>query len=69
MPSRLRPASELLDMAKELDKAYIPTRYPNVHPQGSPFEVYTGEEAKRLIGHARKIVEFCESVLPKIQPE
>jgi len=69
MPSHLTPAREILDMAKELDKAYIPTRYPNVHPQGSPFEAYTQEEARRLIGHARKIVEFCESILPKIQPE
>ena len=27
---------ELVDGALELDKAYIPTRYPNAHPSNSP---------------------------------
>lgn len=27
---------ELVELALELDKAYIPARYPNVHPLGSP---------------------------------
>jgi HEPN domain-containing protein len=66
LSSNLKPGREILNMAKELDKAYIPTRYPNVHPKGSPFEVYTEEEARRLIGYARKIIEYCESILPKI---
>jgi HEPN domain-containing protein len=57
---------ELIRYAKELDKAYIPTRYPNSHPEGAPYELYTREEAERLIGYGREVVEFCENLLSKI---
>jgi HEPN domain-containing protein len=57
---------ELIRYAKELDKAYIPTRYPNAHPEGAPYELYTREEAERLIGYGREVVEFCENLLSKI---
>jgi HEPN domain-containing protein len=46
-------------MARELDKAYIPTRYPNALPEGAPFESYTLEEAERLISYAEQILRFC----------
>jgi HEPN domain-containing protein len=57
---------ELLDLALELDKAYIPTRYPNAHPSGSPRSRYTEGEARRLLGYAEKIVKFCSDLLSKI---
>lgn len=57
---------KLLDGALELDKAYIPTRYPNAHPSGSPRSRYTKEEARRLIGYAERIVKFCSGLLSKI---
>lgn len=53
----------LVDRALELDKAYIPTRYPNAHPAGAPRGRYTRTEATRLIDHATAIVEFCSSLL------
>ena len=56
----------LWDRALELDKAYIPTRYPNAHPSGSPRSRYTKQEATRLVGHAEAIVEFCSDLLSKI---
>lgn len=55
-----------VDGALELDKAYIPTRYPNAHPSGSPRSRYTREEARRLIRYAGRIVEFCSDLLSKI---
>ena len=57
---------ELIQGALELDKAYIPARYPNAHPSGSPRRRYTREEAERLIRHAEKIIKFCENLLSKI---
>lgn len=57
---------ELLDKALELDKVYIPARYPNAHPSGSPRRRYTKEEARRLIGYAEEILEFCKGILSKI---
>lgn len=56
----------LSNRALELDKAYIPTRYPNVHPSGSPRWRYTKEEARRLIRHAERIAKFCSDLLSKI---
>lgn len=49
----------LLDQAKELDKHYIPTRYPNGFERGAPTDFYTRAEAERAISHAETIVEFC----------
>lgn len=62
--ARYRPVpGELMQAALELDKAYIPARYPNAHPSGSPRRRYTKEEALRLIGHAEQILRFCQDLL------
>lgn len=68
LPRELRPEKAVIDMAKELDRAYIPTRYPNIHPEGAPYEAYTESDAKRLVGFAKRIVEYCEGLLSKVQP-
>jgi len=57
---------ELVNEALELDKAYIPTRYPNAHPSGSPRTRYTKGEARRLIEYAEKILRFCTDLLSRI---
>ena len=67
LPGDFKSPSELVRMARELDKAYIPTRYPNALPEGAPFESYTLEEAERLINYAEQILRFCEDILSKIQ--
>lgn len=54
---------ELMNGAFELDKAYIPTRYPNAHPSGSARTRYTEEEARRHIAHAERIIAFCAGLL------
>ena len=55
---------ELLDAALELDKTYIPARYPDAHPSGSPRRRYTLGEAERMVGHSERILRFCEGLLP-----
>ncbi len=63
--SRSRPeAAKLLEAALELDKAYIPARYPDAHPSGSPRRRYTKAEADRQVAHAERIVEWCAGLLP-----
>jgi HEPN domain-containing protein len=54
---------DLNDAALELDKAYIPTRYPNAHPSSSPRRRYIKAEAERLVGYAERVVKFCEDLL------
>lgn len=57
---------KLLNEAKELDKAYIPTRYPGSIPEGSPFMMYSADEARRLMLYAGHILERSEDILSKI---
>ena len=52
----------------ELDKAYIPSRYPDAHPSGSPRRRYIRTEAERLVEYAAKIVRFCEGLLSTLEP-
>jgi HEPN domain-containing protein len=59
-------SEELMNAALELDKAYIPTRYPNAHPSGAPKSRYTKEEAQRLIKNAEKILQFSKSILSEL---
>src|SRR3990172_10430334 len=63
-PRRVSTVDRLLiDRALELDKAYIPTRYPNAHPSGTPGDRYTADEAGGLITHAEAILAFCQDLL------
>ena len=52
---------ELVDTARELDRHYIATRYPNSYPEGSPMEYYSKSNAERCIDYARRVIEFCRS--------
>lgn len=63
LDTRLNVPPELKAAAQELDKAYIPARYPNAHPSGAPADLYNQVEAERLIEHAERIVRFCEGLL------
>jgi len=59
LPSGARPEADLVDRAKELDKHYIPARYPNGFERGAPVDFYTRAEADRAIDNAEAILEFC----------
>lgn len=61
LPKELKPSIDLIEKAKELDRHYIPTRYPNFHSEGAPMDYYTKKDAERAIEYAREIIEFCRS--------
>ena len=63
LPVIFSPGASLKELAKELDKHYIPARYPNAHPQGAPYEYYTRSEAERAIAQSEQILQFCEGHL------
>jgi len=46
LPDNYKPTKEIVDMAKELDRHYIPTRYPNFHSEGAPMDYYTKMDAE-----------------------
>ena len=53
-----RPPEDLIGKARILDNFYVPTRYPNGHPQGAPFEHYGEMQSEVAIRHAGEILEF-----------
>jgi len=53
----------LMNCAKNLDKYYIPTRYPNGFESGSPYEYFTRSDAEDALICSRRIIEFCKSIL------
>jgi len=59
LPDEVKPESSLINLAKELDKHYIPTRYPNGFDSGAPADFYTRQEADTACECARRIVDFC----------
>ena len=65
LPESLKPPEELIDLAKELDRHYIPTRYPNFHPEGAPMDYYTKADAQRAVRNAEEIIKFCRDKIPK----
>jgi HEPN domain-containing protein len=67
LPISLKPPEDILQRAKELDKHYIPARYPNFHPEGAPMDYYTALEARRSVEGAERILEFIRSKIPEDQ--
>jgi HEPN domain-containing protein len=54
----------LLDAARELDRVYIPTRYPNGVPFGIPADFFSRRNAEECLQWARDILEAVRQVLP-----
>jgi len=61
LPKEFKPPRELIDRAKELDRHYGPTRYPNFHSEGAPMDYYTREDAERAVKYAKMVIEFVRN--------
>lgn len=55
------PPSELIERGMVLDNFYVPSRYPNGHPEGAPFEHYGPLQSNEAIAHARQIIAFVRA--------
>lgn len=58
LPEERRPPPAVIEGAHELDTVSIPTRYPDSHAAGAPFEHDTAKQSERAIEHARAILAF-----------
>ena len=58
LPEEMKVPAALIEQAKVLDNFYIPSRYPNSHPEGAPFEHYGPLQSEMAIRYARAILEF-----------
>jgi len=61
----LKSFKDLNRASIELDKHYIPPRYPDAFPSGSPFEYYTREDADKCIKYAESILAEVRNFLAK----
>lgn len=61
LPSTVATPGDLIEQARVLDGYYIPTRYPNGHPEGAPLDHYGPLHSEGAITYARAIVGFADS--------
>lgn len=54
---------KLLTFSRELDRHYIPSRYPDALPSGAPHEAYDRETSERAIEIAEKVVEYARKFM------
>lgn len=58
LPEQVSVPQELIEKGRVLDNFYIPSRYPNGHPSGAPFEHYGPLQSNQAIQYASEILEF-----------
>ena len=61
LPETASVNEELVEKGRVLDNFYVPTRYPNGHPAGAPFEHYGPLQSEEAIGYAGELIEFVRS--------
>jgi len=61
LPQPVEPA--LLERARVLDNYYVPTRYPNGHAEGPPFEHYGPLQSREAIAHASAIIDHVSAAV------
>lgn len=58
LPNEAGVTPDLIDVGRVLDNYYIPTRYPNSHPEGAPFEHFGPLQSEEALRRAQQIIEF-----------
>ncbi len=46
----------------DLDKHYIPSRYPDVFDEGAPLDYYSEEDAEACLSCVKKIIDWVKSI-------
>jgi HEPN domain-containing protein len=57
---------EIMNETRRLDRFYIPTRYPNGLPGGSPFQIYTERDLIEAFGDLKKVIDLADKHLKKL---
>ncbi len=61
LPETVSVPDELIEKGRVLDNFYIPSRYPDSHPEGAPFEHYGPLQSEEAIRYAGEIIAFVRS--------
>ena len=65
LPKEVRPDKGLFKKAADLDKFYIPTRYPNGFDWGAPMDYFEKEDAIKAIEDAQDVITYAKSKIFK----
>lgn len=65
VPTGERLGESLAEKGRVLDNYYIPTRYPNGHADGAPFEHYGPLQSEQAIDCADAILQFARDALAR----
>ena len=57
----------LEDRLRLLDGYYIPTRYPDSYPEGTPAEHFGRLQSEQALGHARDIINWIGAALAELR--
>src|SRR5659263_63383 len=68
LPENISVSDQIRNAARELDKHYIQTRYPDSFSTGIPKDFFTQDDAQRAISDAKKIIEFVLSLIHISEP-
>ena len=58
LPETVAAPESLVEKGQVLDNFYVPSRYPNGHAEGAPFEHYGAIQSEQAIRYAGEILEF-----------
>ena len=61
LPPEVALPDDMVDKAHVLDGFYVPTRYPNGHPEGAPFQHYGRLQSEEALRYAGEIVAFARA--------
>ncbi|MGQ0815378.1 MAG: HEPN domain-containing protein [Gemmatimonadota bacterium] len=61
LPPQAQASADLLEFGRVLDNFYVPTRYPNGHPDGPPFEHYGPLQSNEALKFADAIITFVRA--------
>ena len=65
LPDSVTPTEVLVEQGRILDTFYIPSRYPNAHTEGAPFEHYGPLQSQEAVQYASAILEFAHLQMAK----
>lgn len=60
--------ADLAQGAQQLDQYYVPTRYPNGLPGGTPAEVFAERQGRQALSHARQFVDRAAGLIAERRP-
>lgn len=65
LPAQITVPPMLVDKARVLDNSYMPSRYPNGHPEGAPADHYGTLQSNDAIDYAGEILAFARAEMAR----